>query len=53
MGLTNSQYQTIMREYEQKQLKSHDILTQHYEDVYKKLPEFKSLDESISIMSVQ
>ena len=42
-----------MREYEQKQLKSHDILTQHYEDVYKKLPEFKSLDESISILSVQ
>ena len=53
MGLKNSQYQAIMRTYEQKQLKSHDILTRHYEEVYKKSPEFQSLDESISILSVQ
>lgn len=53
MGLTNSQYQAIMRIYEQKQLHSHDVLTSHYEDVYRKLPEFRSLDESISILSVQ
>ncbi|MDO4599425.1 MAG: ATP-binding protein [[Ruminococcus] gnavus] len=53
MGLKNSQYQAIMREYEQKQLRNHDILTQHYEEVYRQLPEFKSLDDSISILSVQ
>ncbi|MBU3840430.1 MAG: ATP-binding protein [Candidatus Ruminococcus intestinipullorum] len=53
MGLKNSQYQAIMREYEQKQLKSHDILTQHYQEVYEKLPEFKTLDESISHLSLQ
>ena len=53
MGLKNSQYQAIMREYEQKQLRNHDILTQHYEKVYRELPEFKSLDDSISILSVQ
>lgn len=53
MGLRNSQYQAIMRSYEQKQLKSHDILTRHYEEVYEKSPEFKVLDESISILSVQ
>ena len=35
MGLKNSQYQAIMRKYEQKQLRNHDILTQHYEEVYR------------------
>lgn len=53
MALKNSQYYSIMREYEQKQLKSHDIQMARYEEVYTKLPEFKSLDESISILSVQ
>ena len=53
MGLKKSQYQAIMRKYEQKQLRNHDILTQHYEEVYRQLPEFKSLDDSISILSVQ
>ncbi len=53
MALKNSQYYAIMREYEQKQLKSRDIQNARYEEVYKKLPEFKSLDESISILSDQ
>ena len=42
-----------MREYEQRQLKNHEIQTARYEEGYRKLPEFKSLDESISILSVQ
>jgi len=53
LALKNSQYQAIMRQYEQKQFRSHDILTRHYEEVYRKLPEFKSLDESVSALSVQ
>ena len=53
MGLKNSQYQAIMREYEQKQLKSHDILMRHYQNVYEKLPEYKELEDSISSLSVQ
>ena len=53
MGLKNSQYQAIMREYEQKQLRSRDVLARHYAEVYAKSPEFQSLDESISILSVQ
>jgi len=48
MGLRNAQYHAIMREYEKRQLKSHDIQTARYEEVYTKLPEFKSLDDSIS-----
>ena len=53
MGLKNSQYQAIMRSYEQKQLRSHDIYTQRYEEVCRKSPEYKSLDESISALSIQ
>ena len=53
MGLNNSQYQAIMREYEQKQLRSRDTLARHYAEVYTRSPEFQSLDESISILSVQ
>ncbi|HAX52503.1 ATP-binding protein [Muricomes intestini] len=53
MGLKTSQYQTIMRGYEQKQLHSRDILQSRYEEVCRKLPEFKALDNSISVLSVQ
>lgn len=53
MALKNSQYYAIMREYEKRQLKNHDIQSRRYEEVYQKLPEFKALDESISILSVQ
>lgn len=53
MALKNSQYYALMREYEQTRLKNHDLQMKRYEEVYKKLPEFKSLDESISILSVQ
>lgn len=35
MALKNSQYYAIMREYEQKQLKSRDIQNARYEEVYK------------------
>lgn len=53
MGLKPSQYQAIMREYEQQQLKNHDIQMARYEEVYNKLPEFKKIDESISVLSVE
>ena len=53
MALKNSQYYAIMRKYEQIRLKNHDLQNARYEEVCTKVPEFKSLDESISILSVQ
>lgn len=53
MGLKNSQYQAIMRAYEQKQFKSHDIYKQRYEEVCQRSPEFQAMDESIALLSVQ
>ena len=36
MALKNSQYYSIMREYEKRQLKNHDIQTAHYNEVCEK-----------------
>ena len=53
MALTNSQYYEIMRGYERTRLKNHDIQTARYEEVCRRIPEFRSLDGSISDLSVQ
>ena len=34
MALTNSQYDAIMRMYEKKQLRSHDLLNEHFHEIY-------------------
>lgn len=52
MGLKNSQYQAIMRAYEQKQFLSNDIYKQRYEEVCRISPEFQALDESIALLSL-
>lgn len=52
MPLTNSQYNTLMRSYEEKRLKNRDLQNLHYEKAYALIPELKSLDESISLHSL-
>lgn len=52
MGLTNSQYDAIMRIYEQRQLHNKDILFARYEEVYRKIPELKKTDDTISSLGV-
>ena len=52
MILTNSQYDAIMRTYEQKQLHNHRQLEQRYTEVYQKLPELKELNDTISSLSI-
>lgn len=53
MPLTNSQYNTLMRVYEEKQVKSRDRLNLHFQRAYEQIPELKSLDDSISYYSVE
>ena len=53
MALTNSQYNQLMRIYEQKQLDNENRLRKRFEEVYAKIPEIKSLDDSISRLSLQ
>lgn len=52
MPLTNSQYNTLMRTYEEKQLKSRDRQNLHFQRAYAQIPELKTLDESISSYSL-
>lgn len=52
MALNNSQYDTIIRAYEQKQLHNRNILDKRWENVYNQLPELKEINDSISLLSV-
>ena len=53
MILDNSQYDAIMRTYEQKQLYNRKELEKRYENAYKKLPALKELHHTISSLSVR
>lgn len=53
MALNNSQYQTIIRDYEKKQLHTRNALDKRYQEVYDKIPEYKQIQETISGLSVQ
>ena len=52
MVLNNSQYDLIMRTYEQKQLYNRKELEKRYADAYEKLPELKEPHDAISELSV-
>ena len=53
MALNNSQYDAIIRTYEQKQLHNRNVLDKHYETAYAKLPELKMVHQSMSELSVK
>lgn len=52
MPLTNSQYNALMRRYEEKQVKNRDRMNLHLQKAYECIPELKSIDDSISYYSV-
>lgn len=53
MALSNSQYDALMRTYEQRQADNEYTLRMHYEEVYSKIPQLKELDHTISSLSLQ
>lgn len=52
MALNNSQYDMILRSYEQKQVHSRDMLDKRRKTVYNQIPELKEIHDSISLLSV-
>ena len=52
MPLTNSQYNALMRVYEEKRAKGRDLANLHYERACQKIPELASIDASISSASL-
>ncbi len=53
MALSNSQYDQLMRVYEQKQLDNEHTLRDHYEKARACIPELSELDDAISSFSVK
>lgn len=53
MGLSNSQYDSIIREYQKQQLKNKHEQDQRVAAVYEKIPVIKELDELISTSAVR
>lgn len=52
MELQNAQYQAIMRDYEKRQIRNHDIETERKNEIYSKIPEYKNICELISHLSI-
>lgn len=52
MALTNSQYDSIIRKYEQTQYKNRHLLETRYEEVYKRVPKYQEIEASISSLCV-
>ena len=53
MALTNSQYNTIMKTYEEKQLKSRHTLEERLAYVHKTIPAYQELSSKISSLSIE
>lgn len=53
MALSNSQYDHLMRTYEQRQLDNEHILRRHYSEAYSRIPKLREIDDSISSLSVK
>ena len=51
MGLTNTQYDTIMRDYQRQQAKNQQELSARQEEIYGKFPEFSEIDRKIASAS--
>ncbi len=53
MSLTNSQYDAIMRSYEEKQRTARHRLEQNTEIVYQKIPAYEALDRQVAAISIE
>lgn len=53
MPLSNSQYDEIMREYDQRQLQDRRILDERRKEVFQKIPKLKELESTVASRSVR
>lgn len=52
MGLTDAQYNTIMRDYQRQQAMNRQTLSQRRQEIYGRFPEFSRIDEAITSASL-
>ena len=53
MGLTVSQYDALMREYDRTRLAHKRQLDDRYAEIYSKIPRIKEINDTISSISIQ
>ena len=53
MALSNTQYNVLMRAYEERQLKNRRIVVERIKEVYQALPHLLEIDDAISSLSVK
>lgn len=53
MALTNSQYESIRRDYDKRQFQAHRQVVDHIEELYRKNPEIKKIDQEIATISIK
>lgn len=53
MALTNAQYDSIMREYDNIRTSNQHILDKRFDEVYNQVPQLKNIDEQIISLSMQ
>lgn len=51
MGLTNTQYNTIMRDYQRQQARNQQELSEHTAEIYQRFPQFSEIDARIAAAS--
>jgi len=52
VALSNSQYESISRSYEERQLHNHRVLEKRKAEIYEKIPAYKDIEDTISSISV-
>lgn len=52
MGLSNTQYQKLMYEYDNKRMKNQRLLDGRYNELVTKFPEFGEIEEEIAMLSI-
>ena len=53
MAISNTQYNAIIRKFEQKQIQNRDIMDARRKTVYRAIPEMEHIHNSISKLSVE
>lgn len=53
MGLKNTDYSRIRREYDNRQIRNSQILRKRCQEVYEKIPEYKALCDAITELSIK
>ncbi len=53
MALTKAQYDSILREYEYRQTQNHREMQRRKEQIYRSIPQYKALEDSIATISVE